>query len=57
MDDIAVDMTGGNILFFARKAKGDQSRSTADKPQLQLPIVAVPLLADLIEACTAECIT
>jgi hypothetical protein len=26
MDDIAVDRTGGNILLFVRKAKGDQRR-------------------------------
>jgi hypothetical protein len=53
MDDIAVDGTGGNILLFIRKAKGDQRRTAADKPLLQLPIVAVPLLLDLLEAFTA----
>ena len=53
MDDIAVDRTGGNILLFVRKSKGDQRRTAADKPLLQLPITAVPLLADLLEAFTA----
>jgi hypothetical protein len=53
MDDIAVDMTGSNILLFIRKAKGDQRRTAADKPLLQLPIDAVPLLVDLMEAYTA----
>ena len=53
VDDIAVDRTGGNILLFVRKAKGDQRRTAADKPLLQLPITAVPLLADLLEAFTA----
>jgi hypothetical protein len=52
MDDIAVDRTGGNILLFIRKAKGDERRTAADKPLLQLPITAVPLLADLMEAFT-----
>jgi hypothetical protein len=32
MDDIAVYTTGGNILLFVRKAKGNQRRSAADKP-------------------------
>jgi hypothetical protein len=53
MDDIAVDRTGGNILLFERKAKEDQRRTAADKPLLQFPITAVPLLADLLEALTA----
>jgi hypothetical protein len=54
MDDIAVDRTGGNILLFIRKAKGDQRKTAADKPLLQLLIIiAVPLLADLLEAFTA----
>jgi hypothetical protein len=47
MDDIAVDMIGVNILLFVRKAKGDQRRTAADKPLLQLPIDA-----DLLEAFT-----
>jgi hypothetical protein len=50
MDDIAVDRTGGNILLLVRKAKGDQRRTAADNPLLQLPITAVPLLADLLKA-------
>jgi hypothetical protein len=53
MDDIAVDGTGGNILLFMRKAKGDQRRTAADKPLVHVPITAVPLLADLLEAFTA----
>jgi hypothetical protein len=53
MNDIAVDMTGGNILLFIRKAKGDKRRTAADKPILQLPIVVVPLQADLLEPFTA----
>jgi hypothetical protein len=53
MDDIAVDRTGGNLVLFIRKAKGDQRRTAADKPLLQLPITAVPLLVDLMEAFTA----
>jgi hypothetical protein len=53
MDFIAVDRTGGNILLFVRKAKEDHRRTAADKPLLQLPITAVPLLADLLEAFTA----
>jgi hypothetical protein len=53
MDDIAVDMTGGNTLLFVRKAKGDQRRTAADKPLLQLPIAAIPLLAYLMEVFTA----
>jgi hypothetical protein len=52
MDDIAVDMTGGNILLFIRKVKGDQRRTAANKPLLQLPIVAIPVLANLMEAFT-----
>jgi hypothetical protein len=52
MNDIAVDRTGGNILLFLQKAKGDHRRTAADKPLLQLPITAVPLLADLMEAFT-----
>jgi hypothetical protein len=54
MDDIAVDRTGDNILSIVRKAKGDQRRTAADKSLLQLPITAVPLLADLLEAFTAR---
>jgi hypothetical protein len=50
MDDIAVDKTGGNILLVVRKAKGDQHRTAADKPLLPLPVVAVPLLADILGA-------
>jgi hypothetical protein len=53
MDDIVVDMIGGNTMLFIRKAKGDHPRTAADKPLLQLPIVAAPLLADLLEAFTA----
>jgi hypothetical protein len=53
MDDIAVDRTSGNLLLFIRKAKGDQRRAAADKPLLQLPITALPLLAGLLEAFTA----
>jgi hypothetical protein len=53
MDDIAVDMIGGNILLIVRKAKGDQPRPAADKPLLQPPIAAIPLLADLLETFTA----
>jgi hypothetical protein len=41
MDDIAVDKTGISILLFVRKAIGDQSRTAADKPLVQLPIGAV----------------
>jgi hypothetical protein len=41
MDDIAVDRTGRNILLFIRKVKGDHRRTAADKPLLQLPIIAV----------------
>jgi hypothetical protein len=52
MDDIAVDMTCGNIQLFVRKAKGDQRRTAADKPLLQLPIAVVSLLADHLEAFT-----
>jgi hypothetical protein len=52
MDDIAVDRTGGNILLIVRNPKGDQRRTAADKPLLQLPITAIPLLADLLEAFT-----
>jgi hypothetical protein len=53
MDDIAVNMTGGNIMLFVRKAKGDQHRTAANKPLLQLPAIAVvPLLVDLMEAFT-----
>jgi hypothetical protein len=48
MDDLAVDRTSGNILLFVRKAKGDQRRAAADKPLIQLPTVAIPLLADLL---------
>jgi hypothetical protein len=51
MDDNAVDKTGGYILLFIRKAKGDQRRTAADKPLLQLAIAAVTL-ADLHEAFT-----
>jgi hypothetical protein len=54
MDDIAVDRTGRNILLFIRKAKGDHRRTAADKALLQLPIIAVSLLADLMEALTAR---
>jgi hypothetical protein len=54
MDDIAVDMSGGNILLVVRKAMGDQRRTAADKPLLQLPTVGVPLVADLLEAFTAR---
>jgi hypothetical protein len=53
VDDIAVDRRSGNILLFVRKAKGDQRRTAAEKPLMQLPITAVPLLADLLEAFTA----
>jgi hypothetical protein len=53
MGDIAVDMTSGNILLFIRKANGDQRRTAADRPLLQLPIAAVSLLADLLDAFTA----
>jgi hypothetical protein len=52
MDDIAVDKASDNILLFVRKAKGDQRRTAADKPLLQLPIAEVPVLADLLEAFT-----
>jgi hypothetical protein len=52
MNDIAVDRTGGSILLFVLKAKGDQPRTAADKPLLQLPIVAIPLLEELLEAFT-----
>jgi hypothetical protein len=53
MDDIAVDMIGGKIRLFVRKANVDQRRTAADKPLLQLPIiVAIPLLAALLEAFT-----
>jgi hypothetical protein len=54
MDDIAVDRTGGNMLSFVRKAKGDLCRTAADKPLIQLPIIALPLLVDLMEAFTAR---
>jgi hypothetical protein len=54
MDDIAVNRTGGNKLLFTRKAKGDQRRTAADKALLQLPISAIPLLPDLMEAFTAK---
>jgi hypothetical protein len=53
IDDIAVDMTSDNILLFVPQAKGDQRRTAADKPLLRLPIVALPLVADLLEAFTA----
>jgi hypothetical protein len=53
MNDIAVDMTGGNILLFLRKAKNGQCKMAADKPLLQFPIAAIPLLADLLEAFAA----
>jgi hypothetical protein len=53
MDDIAVDRTGGNILLFIRKAKGDHRRTAADKPLLQFPITIVPLVADLLKEFTA----
>jgi hypothetical protein len=52
MDDIAVDKTGGNMLLFVGKVKGDQCRTAADKPLLQVPIDAVPLQAGLLEAFT-----
>jgi hypothetical protein len=52
MDDIVVDMTNDNIPLFTQKAKGDQRRTAADKPLLQLPTVAVPLPADLFQAFT-----
>jgi hypothetical protein len=53
MDDIPVDMTDGySILLLAQKAKGDKRRTAADKSLLQLPIAAVPPLADLMEAFT-----
>jgi hypothetical protein len=55
MDGIAVDRTGGNILLFIRKAKGNHRRTAADKPLLQFPITAVPVLADLQEVFTARC--
>jgi hypothetical protein len=54
MDDIAVDRTGGNILLSIRKAKGGHRRTAADKPLLELPIIAAPRLADLLEAFTAR---
>jgi hypothetical protein len=54
VDDIAVDMTGGNILLFIRKAKGDQRRTAADKPLLELPIASVPVLEDPLEARTTR---
>jgi hypothetical protein len=47
-----VDRTGGNILLFIRKAKGDPRRTAADNLLLQLSITTVPLLADLLEAFT-----
>jgi hypothetical protein len=53
MDDVAVGRTGGNILLFIPKAKGDQRRTAADKPLLQLPINVAPLLAGLMGAFTA----
>jgi hypothetical protein len=52
MDDIAVDRTGGDIMLCVRKAKGDQRRTAADKPLLQLPIIVVPILADLMKVFT-----
>jgi hypothetical protein len=45
-------MTGDNILLCVRKARGEQRRTAADKPLIQLPIDALPLLADLMEAFT-----
>jgi hypothetical protein len=54
MEDIAVDRTGGDIPIFVRKTKGDQRRTAADKPLLQIPILAVLLLADLMEAFSAD---
>jgi hypothetical protein len=52
MNDMVVDRTSGTILVFVRKENGDRRRTAADKPLLRLPIVAVPLLADLMEAYT-----
>jgi hypothetical protein len=54
MDDIAVDMTGGNTVLFVRKAKGDQRNTAANKPLSPLPIATIPLLADLLEAFTTR---
>jgi hypothetical protein len=39
MDDITNDRTGGNILLFIRKPKGDERRTAADKPLLQLQML------------------
>jgi hypothetical protein len=54
MDDIAVDMAVGNILLFIRKAKGYRRRTAADKLLLQLPVITIPLLADIMEAFIAR---